>query len=470
VAARLIEHTVADFDISPIVVLLDRLPEFTPDSVDGQQDFLTRLAAVPNFLAAARERNRGGLAAGRVPVTSRIHAAIVRLDAYLANPSQDPLHRPALTGPRVAKRDRLLDDVVRPAFAGYRDALAELRDHGRPDDKPGLCWLPDGQQTYAALARMHTTTERTPEELHQTGLELIERLAEEYLNIGGPIFGVSTVAEVHHRMRTDPALRWSSAAEVLTSARAAMDRAEAAAPDWLGLLPEQRCGLKPVPAERAGSASSAAYQPGSLDGRRAGVFYVNNDRATERDRYVGEANTFHETVPGHHVQITLAQLQQGVPLLRRVAWINAYMEGWALYSERLADEMGLYSDDIARLGMLANDSMRAARLVVDTGLHDRGWTRQRVVDFLRANTVMSDVEIQAETDRYIEWPGQALSYMVGRLEVQRLRATAERALGTSFDARSFHDLVLGTGPVPMAVLADVVARFVKRYDSADSDR
>jgi uncharacterized protein (DUF885 family) len=470
VDARLIEHTVADFDISPIIVLLARLPEITPDGVDRQLDFLTRLAGVPNFLASARERNRGGLAAGRLPVASRVQAAIDHLDTYLASPAQDPLLRPTLTGPRVAERDRLLRDVIRPAFAGYRDTLAELRQHGRPDERPGLCWLPDGQQTYAALARMHTTTERTPEELHRTGLDLIERLGEEYLEIGGPLFNVSRVAEVHHRMRTDPTLRWSSGEEVLTSARAAMDRAEAAAPGWLGLIPEQRCGLKPVPLDQADNASSASYQPGSLDGRRAGVFHVNNHRATERDRCVGEANTFHETIPGHHVQITLAQQLPDVPLLRRIAWINAYMEGWALYSERLADEMGLYSDDVARLGMLANDSMRAARLVVDTGLHDQGWSRQRVVDFLRANTVMSEVEIQTETDRYIEWPGQALSYLVGRLEIQRLRARAEAALGTSFDLRSFHDLVLGGGPVPMAVLDDVVAQFVERCDSADFDR
>jgi uncharacterized protein (DUF885 family) len=462
VEARLVEHVVADYNIAPVAVLLGRLPHIALTGVDRQLDFLTRLAAVPRFLASAQQRHRRGVAAGRLPVASRIAAAVAHLDAYFADPASDPLCRPALTGPRVAERDRLLDGVVRPALAGYRDALAGLREHGRPDERPGLCWLPDGERTYAALARMHTTTGHTPEELHQTGLDVIEALAGEYLAIGGPLFGTREVSEVYHRMRTDPALRWSGPEEVLASARAAMDRAEAEAPRWIGALPEQRCGLEPVPADRAATASSAAYQPGSLDGGRAGVFFVNNDRATERDRYVGEANTFHETVPGHHVQITLAQRLTGVPLLRRVAWINAYLEGWALYSERLADEMGLYSDDVARLGMLANDSMRAARLVVDTGLHHFGWSRGRVVEFLRASTVMSEVEIQTETDRYIEWPGQALSYLVGRLEIQRMRARAERALGTSFDLRSFHDLVLGTGPVPMAVLDDLVTRFVER--------
>jgi uncharacterized protein (DUF885 family) len=455
VDARLVEHTMADTSLSPVAVLLGHLPQDIPASDD---DYLARLAGVPDFLATAAQRHRAGMAAGRLPVASRVRTAITELDAYLANPDGDPLLRPARDKSTV---DRLLAGTVRPAVAGYRDMLAtELAGAGRPAERPGLCWLPDS--AYPALVRMHTTSGHTPEELHRIGLELIERLAEEYVEIGGPVFGVRTAAEVHARMRTDPALRWESEDEMLASARAAMDRAEAAAPRWLGRLPAQRCGLRPVPAERAASSSSASYQPGPLDGSRAGTYHVNTHRATERDRCVAEANTFHETVPGHHVQITLAQQQPGVPLLRRVAWINAYMEGWALYSERLADEMGLYSSATARLGMLANDSMRAARLVVDTGLHHHGWSRQRVVDFLRANTVMSEVEIQSETDRYIESPGQALSYMIGRLEFQRLRGLAERRLGTSFDIRTFHDLVLGVGPVPMAVLNDVVVGFVKR--------
>lgn len=460
VDARLVEHSMIGSTTAPIAKL-SQLTDLIPAGDDDERDFLTRLSGVPEYLTKAAQRHRAGLAAGRLPVESLIRVAIAKLDANLADPAGDPLRRPPVTGHRVAERDRLLADLVRPAFAGYREVLAtELAGRGRSAERPGLCWLPGGDTTYPALVRLHTTTERTAEELHRTGLELIEQLGEEYLKIGGAVFGLGTVAEVHTRMRTDPALRFGSAQEMLDSARAAMDRAWTAGPEWLG-LPERICGLAPVPSERAASASSASYAPGPLDGSKPGEYHVNTHRATERDRCVAEANTFHETVPGHHVQITLAQGMTGVPLLRRVAWVNSYMEGWALYSERLADEMGLYSDDLARLGMLANDSMRAARLVVDTGLHHFGWSRQRVVEYLRANTVMSEVEIQSETDRYIEDPGQALSYMVGRLEIQRLREFAERGMGTSFDLRSFHDLVLGTGPVPMAVLDDVVGRFVK---------
>jgi len=451
VDARLIEHTMADYSIAPVAVLLGRLPKVVPE---GDEPFLTRLAAIPEFLATAADRHRGGIAAGRLPVASRVRAAIALIDTYLADPTHDPLRLSSIQDTEAL--DRLLAKEVHPALAGYRRVLhAEITPPGRPDDRPGLCWLPDGTAVYAALARMHTTTERTPEELHRTGLELMERLAGEYAEIGVKAFGVSTVAEVRQRMRTDPALRWGSAEELLAANRAAMDRAEAAAPGWIGRLPAQRCGLAPVSELEGPTASSAAYGPGPLDGSRPGTFYVNTYRATERDRCITEANAFHEGTPGHHVQITLAQQLQDVPLLRRVAWINAYMEGWALYCERLADEMGLYSDDIARLGMLANDSMRAARLVVDTGLHHFGWSRERVVDFLRANTVMSEVEIQSETDRYIEWPGQALAYMVGRLEVQRLRARAEVA--ESFDIKEFHDRLLGNGPLPMPVLDELLA-------------
>jgi uncharacterized protein (DUF885 family) len=440
--ARLVEHTMVNHLTAPFAILS------ILSQVEGG-NLLARLESVPGFLASAAERHRAGVAAGRLPVGSLVRAAIGRIDAYLADPAADRLRRP--------ETEDVLDRKVRPAVAAYRAVLHdELASAGRPDDRPGLCWLPGGSDTYAALVRMHTTTGRNPDELHRTGLELIERLAGEYREIGAAALGTRSVDEVRQRMRTDPALRFRDAAEVLSTCRSAMDRAEAVLPRWFARLPTHRCGLAPVPELDAPTASSAGYQPGPLDGSRPGVFHVNTYRASERDRCVAEANTFHEAV-GHHIQITLAQQLTGVPTLRRVAWINPYMEGFALYCERLADEMNLYSDHVARLGMLANDSMRAARLVVDTGLHHLGWPRHRAVDYLRTNTVMSEVEIQSETDRYIESPGQALSYMIGRLELDRLRARTERALGTSFDIRAFHDLILSTGPVPMAVLDDVVA-------------
>ncbi|MFC0113286.1 DUF885 domain-containing protein [Kibdelosporangium aridum] len=457
--SKLVETEVADLMVSPIARLHAMLPLVRPKDAEGERNYFTRLSMIPDYLAKAAIRHRTGIAHGRTPVASRAAFALSHLDSYLANPAADPLRQVPVTN--TAERDRLIDEVVRPAFATYRTAIAQdVAPHGRPDDKPGLCWLPGGEATYGSLARVHTTTHRTAEDLHQTGLALIEALAEEYVEIGSRVFGVKTVAEVHHRMRTDPALKWNSAEELLAGARAAMDRAEAAAPDWFGLLPSQACVLERTPAVSEAHEASAYYHPPALDGSSPGIYYANTYRATERDRTIAEATAFHEAVPGHHFQCTIAQ-ELTLPMLRRCSAINAYAEGWGLYCERLADEMGLYSDDIARLGMLAMDSVRAARLVVDTGLHAFGWSRQQTVDYLRENTVMSDVEIQSETDRYIGMPGQALSYMVGRLEIQRVRDKAKQAMGAAFDIKGFHDVVLGAGPVPMAVLDEIVTEWSK---------
>lgn len=456
VDSRLIEHTPAFPLTAPAASLLHSLPEVRPDGAEAERAYLARPAAVPGYLAQAAERHRAGVAAGRVPLAHLARAAVSSLDRYLSDPAHDPLRRPELSGPRAAEREVLLAEAVRPAFARYRELVdSEVVPHGRPPHAPGLCRLPGGEAAYALLSRAHTTTDRDPDELHRTGLELIEELAAEYAEVGARAFGVGTVDEVHDRLRTDPALRWRGPEELLEAARTAVGRAERAAPGWFRRVPDGRCAVRPVPQEEAPRVT-AYYRPPAPDGSRPGTYFANTHRAVERDRFTAEAVAFHEAVPGHHFQLALAQQTPGLPPLRRTADITAYTEGWALYAERLADEMGLYSDDLARLGMLAEDSARAARLVVDTGLHARGWTRQQAVGFLRAHTLLSEVDIQAETDRYIEWPGQAPAYMVGRLEIQRLRSAAERALGARFDLKAFHDLVLGNGPVPLNVLADLV--------------
>jgi uncharacterized protein (DUF885 family) len=350
--------------------------------------------------------------------------------------------------------------VVRPAFAAYRQVLAdEMRQHGRPDDRVGACWLPEGDELYRRLARVHTTTDRTPDELHQTGLDVIEALTQEYAEVGARVFGVSDRAEIFARMTTDPAMRWRDADELLTSAREAVARAEAAVPDWFGRLASQQCKIEPVPPTDAPGAPAAYYVWPSMDGTRPGIYFANTDRATERDKFVSEVMAFHEAVPGHHFQITIAQELTHLPMLRRVVNPTAYAEGWGLYTERLAEEMGLYTSDVYRLGMLTMDSMRAGRLVVDTGMHAKGWSREQAVAYLRENTPMADLDINNEVDRYIAYPGQALSYMVGRLEIQRMRHAAEQALGDRFDIRAFHDVVLGNGPLPLSVLDDVVTRW-----------
>ncbi|MFE9743513.1 DUF885 domain-containing protein [Saccharothrix saharensis] len=453
-----VEYTITDSFFAPAGEVLTVMPTTVLSGPESERAYLDRLAGVPDFLRRIADRQLAGAAAGRTPVQHLVDAAVAHLDRYLAA-EEDPLARPAGSEAFDAERQRLLAEVVRPAFAAYRDVIAGIQ--GRPSDQVGLSWLPNGEAMYAALTRAQTTTNRTPKELHQTGLDVMASLAHEYAELGQRVFGTSDVAEVLERMRTDPALRWSTEDELITAAREAVARAEQAAPRWFGRVPEQRCQVEPVPAADAPGAPIAYYSPPTPDGLRAGTYYANTHRVRERFRYQAEAIAFHEAVPGHHFQITLAQQLTELPMLRRVASVTAYLEGWGLYTERLADEMGLYSDDVARLGMLAMDSMRAGRLVVDTGLHAHGWSRERAIGYMLENTPLALVEIENEVDRYIAAPGQALAYMVGRLEILRIRAAAEEALGERFDIRDFHDVLLGGGPLPLAVLAEVVAEWVR---------
>jgi uncharacterized protein (DUF885 family) len=463
--SRFVEFTITDIFVSPAVSLLTALPMIslvTPEQGVAQ---LGRLAAIPGYLEQSAQRLRDGVAAGRLPVAHLVRAAIAHLDRYLADPSADPLLRqPAPDEQFEQRRAELLRAVVRPAFAAYRDVLAaEIAPHGRPAEKPGLYWLPDGEQIYAKLARKHTTTDRTPDDLHRTGVEIIARLAEDYSELGFRVFGTRELAEIFGKLRSDPSLRWKSADELLDSARAAITRAEEAAPEWFGRIPPQQCVVEAIPADAAPGAPAAYYMLPSTDGARPGTYFANTHDATERFRHAAEATAFHEAVPGHHFQLSTALWLDDLPLLRRIGDFNAYIEGWGLYSERLADEMGLYSDDVALLGMLTLDSMRAGRLVVDTGLHALGWSRQQAVDYLVENTPMAQVEIESEVDRYIAYPGQALAYMVGRLEILRIREAAQKALGDRFDIKEFHDVVLGGGALPLSVLDAVVTEWVEAH-------
>ena len=376
--------------------------------------FFRLLVAVPGYLETVAERNRTGVAARRLPVADRAEHLVRHLDGYLADPAGDPLRRVPVAD--SAERDRLLLDVVRPAFARYRDVVAaEVVPRGRPADQPGLCWIPGGDSAYTGLVRMHTTTDRTPQELHDTGLELIAALADEYVEIGSRTFGLHTVEEIRARLRSDPSLRWGTPRRCspLPPRRSSGPRRRLRAgsgsgprtvacwspcPRWtrprpVGLLPAGDSGRQPTRHVLRQHPSDDRARPHRQRGHR-----VPRGRAGP-------------PLPGQHLPGARGPARP--PPARRD---QPFAEGWGLYSERLADEMGLYSGGIARLGMLGQDSVRAARLVVDTGLHAFGWSRQQVVDYLRGNTVMSEVEVQHETDRYIEAPGQALSYMVGRLE------------------------------------------------------
>ena len=427
---------------------------------------LKRTRQFGRMLDQATDRYREGLAAGRTPARINVERSINQVDGYLASPLEsDPFA--TLAGPEGwdgleiwhGQLTDIVRDDLRPAFARYRDALRdELLPAARPNDRPGLQWLDDGAELYQALIEIHTGLPLTPEELHAIGMaEATEALPAEYTEVGGREFGTGDLTEIFGRLLDDPGLRYGEAGQIMAHATECLDAARAAMGDWFGILPEAQCVLKPVPEYLAADSPSAYYSPPAPDGSRPGEYFVNLYEPTKRGRAETASIAYHEAIPGHHLQLAIASERTDLPAFRRLSWGHtAFVEGWALYTERLADEMGLYGSDLDRLGMLASDSWRACRLVVDTGLHAMGWTRQQAIDFMNAHAPVSRDEIVVEVDRYIGMPGQALAYKVGQREILRLRDEARGALGSTFDIKAFHDIVLGGATISLRVLRDRV--------------
>jgi uncharacterized protein (DUF885 family) len=451
-----VEYTITDMFFAPAAELLTVLPTLPVSDPAKAQAYLARLAKIPVLLSQAADRYRQGAANGRPAVARLVSKAVRQIDGYLADRAGDPFATP--TPPAGDSRfrqecDALIDDIVRPSFADLRDCLAnEILPRSRPDDMPGMCWLPAGGDAYAALARSHTTTDHSAAELHEIGLQRIEELRGSFAEIAGRLFGTTGFGQARTRLREDPSLRCRDGEEMLRITREAIARAEEASRAWFTKLPTSRCAVEATPAP----GPAAYYVPPSLNGDKPGTCYVDTSEASKRDRFAIEATAHHEGVPGHHLQLALAQEFTHLPMLRRTSVLTAYAEGWGVYAERLADEMGLYSGDLARLGMVSQDIRRTARLVVDTGLHAFGWSRDRAVAFLTENTTRPLVEINGDVDRFIALPGQALAYTIGQLEIRRIREQAARALGSRFSVQAFHDVVLGSGALPLHTLDELV--------------
>jgi len=436
------------------------------EAVDG---YLTRLGALGNYFDAIMDRYREATKDGRVSTRVGVQQAIDQLAGHLAlSPADDTLLSLPLPADvdHGAVRDRaatIVQEQVRPAMrrlaAGLQD---ELLPGARGDDEVGVRFAPGGEEGYRAAVRRHTTTDLAAEEIHQIGLDCIRDLQAEWAELGGRALGTSEVPEILHRLREDPSLRFTDTSQIVDVVGDALRRAEAARDDWFPAYEIADCVIEQINPIEAGNAALAYYRPPAGDGSRPGAHCVLTANPQERFTYEYEALAFHESTPGHHLQIASAQRLPGLPAYRRFldAEVCGYVEGWGLYSERLADEMGLYTSDVQRLGMLSFDALRACRLVVDTGLHLLGWTRQQAMDYMWENTATTKTNVANEIDRYISWPGQALAYMIGRREIVRLRRTAERRLGPKFDIRGFHGAVLGNGAVPLGVLEQNVLRWV----------
>ncbi len=366
------------------------------------------------------------------------------------------------------ERGRFLNDVltavereVYPAFASYREFLAqELLPVARGDDRPGLRHVPGGAAAYRVLIGNHTSLDLGPEEIHAIGLEEVSSVRAEIQALGQKLFGTSDVPAIQARLRDDPAMHFANEAEIEAKAKSALARAEAAVPAVFGRLPNARCIVVPVPAHEAKDTTVAYYREPAADGTRPGRYFVNTYAPTTRTRYEAEVLAYHEAVPGHHLQISIAQELTDLPRFRRHTGSTAFVEGWALYTERLCDELGLYTSDQDRMGMLSYRAWRACRLVVDTGLHALGWTRQQAIDYMLDNTLLAPNNVENEIDRYIAWPGQALAYKLGEREILALRREAQTEQGGDFSLAEFHDRVLENGAVTLGVLRERITTWL----------
>ena len=438
----------------PLIVGMLMMP--TPDVADAM---VAKYHAIGRSYRDLAERQREGRAAGRLSPEFAVTGTIAQIDDALAVPAdQDPLlGTTALPdGVDVDRwRARMVDAIetsIRPGMAAYRDLLREeVLPRARPDDRAGLCWLEDGAEAYARTLRYYTTTTKTAEEIHQIGLQQVAQLAEEYRGLGPEVVGTDDLQQIFEAMRTDPKLHFERGDQLVEAAEVAMQRAWDAMPSWFEVLPQAPCTVQATT-----TGAKAFYFPPATDGSRGGSFYINVSNPEAWGTFELESMAFHEGIPGHHLQLAIAAELEELPEFRKHIHNSAYAEGWGLYTERLADEMGLYSGAVDRMGIFSADSLRACRLVVDTGLHALGWSRQQAIDYMVANSPMTEAICRPEIDRYILSPGQATSYMIGRLEILRMRAEAQLRQGEAFDVRRFHTAVLDNGSLPLGVLDEVV--------------
>lgn len=455
-------RSVDDFAFGPSAELLYHLGRTQVlDDVHGHEH-VRRLAAVGAYLDGALAEHRRAVADGMTPTARGVAEAVRRVRRVAGTPAEtSPLLAPLSDRDPVvrAQAANAYREVVVPALHRYADGLERhVAPGARPDDRSGLCWTDDGAEVYGAMLSHFTTLDRPdPAAIHDQGLEIVSALQEEIAEVGQRLMGLSDPAAISERLLNDPSLDYADPSEIVPHAQAICDRAAEAARAVFGRLPTTPCIVKPVPEDETG-AGAAFYDP-PTPSRPHGIYWVNTVDP-RLHRYEAEATAFHEAAPGHHTQLGL-QAELDLPAFRRIGtFLSGYGEGWGLYTERLADELGWYSGDLDRLGMLATDMMRACRLVLDTGLHHHGWSRQQAIEWFTAHAPLSPELIVSEVDRYIAYPGQACSYMLGRLEIVRLRAQATEQLGDRFDLSGFHDTILGEGAVPLAVLQPMVDRWV----------
>jgi uncharacterized protein (DUF885 family) len=434
--------------------------------------WLKRAAQFPTWVDDAIARMTEGLARGVTQPRVAMQKTVAQLDALIVENVDDALFlapTKKLVDLPEEERVRLMQayratytELLRPAYSRLRDFL---RDTYVPGCRDSVGWsaLPDGERWYAYMVEKNTTTTLTPDEIHALGEQEVARIKGEMDEVRIAVGFDGDLPAFFAHLREDPKYVFSSPEELFQAYVDLKKRIDAALPTLFSDFPKADYEVRAVEAFRAASAAGAEYRAPSEDGSRPGIFYVNTHNLAAQPRYGIETLSLHEAAPGHHFQIAIQQELTHLPRFRRFADYNAYSEGWALYAESLGRELGLFQDPMQYYGRLNDEQLRAMRLVVDTGLHAKGWTRERAVQFMLDNSSLAPSDVEAEVDRYMVWPGQALGYKVGQFRIRAMRERAERELGAKFDVRTFHSVVLRDGAMPL----DVLDRRIDRYIASE---
>ncbi|MDB5388548.1 MAG: hypothetical protein JWM11_4194, partial [Planctomycetaceae bacterium] len=440
-------------------------------TVKDYEDWLARLESFPAYMTQTIELMQEGIKARLLQpkiVMSRLPAQIKK--QIVDDPEQSLYYKPFRKFPEtISEADQTrLKSAAKAAIAkklvpAYREFLHFFQNQYLPACLPevGVWQVPRGHEIYAFRARQFTTTNLSPKEIHEIGLREVARIRGEMERIVKQVGFQGTFKEFLQSLRTDKKFYCDNEQQLFAEYQAVCKRIDPELPRLFGRLPKIPYDLQPIPAHLAPDTTTAYYRQPAADGTRPGTYFVNLYKPEVRPRYEMEALSLHEAVPGHHLQIAIATELQGVPTFRRFTGFTAYVEGWALYSESLGGELGMYKDPYSKFGQLTYEMWRAVRLVVDTGMHEFKWTRQQAIDYFLEHTAKTELDVTNEVDRYIGWPGQALAYKIGELKIKALRAAAEHELGTRFDIREFHDTVLGQGAVPLDVLEQIVNDWIK---------
>ena len=449
---------------------------FIPD-VESADLLLKRLELYDRLFTQIAQVQKEGLLNNRVATKRNLLRTIDQLENYLNTPLEKDTLLLVNFSTDVGeleisnwkeKAKKIIETNVRPAVLTYYDQLKEEHlPKGRTDEKSGILWIEGGEETYLRALRRYTGHKNTTvKEVHNIGISEIERLKTEFFEIGKNVFSdANSPEEVIYKMQTEPAMRYESKEQMLKIAEDTIERSYKPLNKWFTVFPKSPCKVLPAPPESEQHAPPAYYVAPLPDGSRDGTYFLNTYKPETKSIFEAESVAFHEAIPGHHLDRTIAVELQDVPDFQRYVASTAFVEGWGLYAEQLANEMGLYSNDVQQLGRLGNDAWRGCRLVLDTGLHGMGWSRDKAIEFFRANSPIEEINSEIETDRYIAWPGQACSYKMGQLKIEELRKKAENELGDKFDIRYFHDEVLCDGGITLPILENKINSFIAKYKS-----